>query len=436
MLDDKCIDTYWNLSEMIEIKPGIIKKADVTVPGSKSYTHRMLIAAALSDGPCIVHNPLKSEDTLITSDCLSRMGVMIGDTGTSVTVEGISGCFHGCEKPIDLGNSGTSMRLLTAVAALADSSVTLTGTRRMQERPIKDLLDGLTQMGVSTRSLNDDGCPPVVINGGRLNGGKIDLDCRISSQFLSALLLISPFARQEVEIAVSNGLVSKPYVDMTLDVMEQFGLSIGRVGYDQFTVPAGQSYKSGTYEVESDCSQAGYFWAAAAIAGTDIKVTGTSLNSRQGDVRITECLKNMGCTVVQEKDGIRIVGGKLEGIIVDMANLPDMVPTLAVVAAFARGTTIIKNVAHLRAKESDRLSAVATELSKMNVGVECGADTLKIVGGRPRAAMIDTYDDHRIAMSFALAGLKVPGVKIKNETCVRKSFPNFWTVLNGLYDKA
>ena len=194
--------------------------------------------------------------------------------------------------------------------------------------------------------------------------------------------------------------------------------------------------KKGTYEVESDCSQAGYFWAAAAITGADIKVTGTSLNSRQGDVRITEHLKNMGCTVAQEKDGIRIVGGQLKGIVVDMANQPDMAPTLAVVAAFARGTTIIKNVAHLRAKESDRLSAVATELSKMDVDVECGADYLKIVGGRPRAAMIDTYNDHRIAMSFALAGLKIPGVKIKNETCVRKSFPNFWTVLNELNDKA
>jgi 3-phosphoshikimate 1-carboxyvinyltransferase len=421
---------------MIEINPGIIKKAIVTVPGSKSYTHRMLIAAALSDGPCIVLNPLKSEDTLITSDCLSRLGITIRDTDTGFTIEGTSGRLQGCEKPIDLGNSGTSMRLLTAVAALADGSVTLTGTRRMRERPIKDLLDGLTQMGVPARCLNDDGCPPVVISIGRLNGGKIDLDCRISSQFLSALLLISPFARQKVEIAVSHGLVSKPYVDITLEVMEQFGVSADRIGYDQFTVPAEQTYKRGTYEVEPDCSQAGYFWAAAAIARTDIKVIGTSLTSRQGDVRITECLKNMGCTVVQESDGIRVVGGQLKGITVDMADLPDMVPTLAVVAAFAQGTTIIENVAHLRAKESDRLSAVAKELSKMDVDVECGSDDLKIVGGRPRAAMIDTYDDHRIAMSFALAGLKVPGVKIKNETCVRKSFPNFWTVFNGLYDKA
>ena len=228
---------------MIEIKPGITKKAVVTVPGSKSYTHRMLIAAALSDGRCNVHNPLKSEDTLITSDCLSHMGVAIVDTDAGFTIEGTSGRFHGSEKPIDLGNSGTSMRLLTAVAALADGSVTLTGTRRMQERPINDLLDGLTQMGVSARSLKGDGCPPVVITGGRLNGGKINIDCRISSQFLSALLLISPFSGQEVEIVVSHGLVSKPYVDMTLEVMEQFGVSTNRMGYDQLSVAAGQSYK-------------------------------------------------------------------------------------------------------------------------------------------------------------------------------------------------
>jgi 3-phosphoshikimate 1-carboxyvinyltransferase len=418
---------------MIEIKPGIVKEATVSVPGSKSYTHRMLIAAALSDGWCSIDNPLISEDTLITRRCLAHMGVAISEESNCFKVQGRSGRLKGSGIPIDLGNSGTSMRLLAAVAALGKGSVTLTGTRRMRERPIQNLLDGLHQMGVTARSLNGDGCPPIEIVGGHLRGGKIALDCRISSQFLSALLLIAPFAAQKVDIHVTDGLVSKPYVDMTLEVMERFGVAAERKGYEKFVVDGGQMYRSGTYTVEADCSQAGYFWAAAAITGTDIKVTGTRLNSLQGDVRLTACLKDMGCQIVQENDGIRVVGGQLKGITVDMADMPDMVPTLAVVAAFGRGTTVIKNVAHLRAKESDRLNAVATELSKMGVGVDCRADQLQVTGGKPKGAIIDTYADHRIAMSFALAGLEVPGIKIKDEKCVGKSFPNFWTVFNRLY---
>ena len=418
---------------MIAIKPGIAKKTTVSVPGSKSYTHRMLIAAAISNGRCTVDNPLISEDTIITRKCLTHMGITISKIHNGLLVHGSGGRLKGSEIPLDLGNSGTSMRLLTAVAALGRGGVTLTGTRRMRERPIQNLLDGLNQMGVTARSLNDDGCPPVEVIGGNLKGGKVALDCRISSQFLSALLLIAPYAAQTVTIVVANGLVSKPYVDMTLDVMDQFGLVVDRRGYEQFTVPNGQQYRSGAYRVESDCSQAGYFWAAAAITGADIKVTGTSLRSRQGDVRLTGCLKKMGCRVDQDSDGVRVVGADLKAITVDMADMPDMVPTLAVVAAFARGKTVIKNVAHLRAKESDRLNAVATELSKMGIAVDCRSDELRIEGGRPKGATIDTYDDHRIAMSFAVAGLKVPGVKIKDETCVRKSFPNFWAIFNSLY---
>jgi 3-phosphoshikimate 1-carboxyvinyltransferase len=325
------------------------------------------------------------------------------------------------------------MRLLTAVAGLAQGKVILTGTRRMQERPIQNLLDGLNQMGVPARSMNSDGCPPVEIVGGTLKGGRVDLDCRISSQFLSALLLIAPFADQTVDIVVTDGLVSKPYVDMTIDVLNQYGIVAERKGDEQFRVPGRQQYRSGNYTVEPDCSQAGYFWAAAAITGADIQVSGTSLSTRQGDIRLTGCLEKMGCKVVQENDGIRVIGGRLSGITIDMADMPDMVPTLAVVAAFAQGTTVIKNVAHLRAKESDRLSAVAAELTKLGIDVDCGADELRIIGGRPQGAIIDTYDDHRIAMSFALVGLKAAGVKIKDEYCVRKSFPEFWTVFHRLY---
>ena len=418
---------------MIEIKPGDIENTTVCVPGSKSYTHRMLIAAALSDGACEVRNPLNSEDTLITRRCLSEMGVTIEETPDHLQIQGTSGRLRSPENPVDLGNSGTSMRLLAAVAALGQGVCVLTGSQRMQKRPIQDLLDGLNQLGVGARSVNADGCPPIEVTGGGLKGGSVTIDCRISSQYLSALLMIAPFAKKMVTITVSGGLVSRPYVDMTIAVMEEFGIAVDRQGYERFVVTGGQAYQAGDHAVEPDCSQAGYFWAAAAISGAGVTVAGTSRTSLQGDVRFTECLASMGCRVAEDSDGIKVTGGPLTGVIVDMADMPDMVPTMAVVAAFARGTTVIENVAHLRAKESDRLGAVAAELTKMGIQADCVGSGLRIVGGNPQGASIDTYNDHRIAMSFALAGLKVPGIKIKDETCVKKSFPNFWEVFKSLY---
>jgi 3-phosphoshikimate 1-carboxyvinyltransferase len=339
---------------MIEIKPGKIKDTTVSVPGSKSYTHRMLIAAALSDGRCNIKNYLRSEDTLLTLSCLRQIGIEIREEASDVIIQGTRGQFKPADHPIDLGNSGTSMRLLSAVVALGQGPYILTGTGRMQQRPIQDLLDSLNQMGIGARSLNNDGCPPVEVTGTKIKGGKINIDCHISSQFLSALLLIAPFAAEPVEINVTGGPVSKPYIDMTLDVMQSFGLNVNRSGYSRFEIINGQKYQAGEYSVAPDHSQAGYFWAAAAITGRSIKVKGTSKNSRQGDVRFADCLKMMGCDVRYDIDGIQVVGRPLTAISVDMADMPDMVPTLAVVAAFAEGTTVIENVAHLKAKESQK----------------------------------------------------------------------------------
>jgi 3-phosphoshikimate 1-carboxyvinyltransferase len=422
--------------EKMTISTGSHPDATVVVPGSKSYTHRMLIAAALSDGRCRIENPLESDDTALTRRCLASLGVAFEEGRTGLTVHGVSARFQAPEKPVDLGNSGTSMRLLCAVASLAQGETVLTGSDRMQQRPIQDLLDALNRLGVPARSLSGSGCPPVRIVGGNLHGGKVQLDCHVSSQFLSALLLIAPFAEAPVVIEVGRGPVSRPYVDMTVHVMEQFGVSVGRDGYRKFSVVSGQRYRAGTYRVEPDCSQAGYFWAAAAISGGRVKVVGTSRSSLQGDVRLVDCLEAMGCRLAEEPDGIAVEGANLVGIDVDMADLPDMVPTLAVTAAFARGTTTIRNIAHLRAKESDRLSAVVRELSKMGVRAAAGADDLQVEGGSPQAAEIETYDDHRIAMSFALAGLRVPGMIIRNPKCVEKSFPNFWEVFRQLQNQA
>ncbi|MDM8538436.1 3-phosphoshikimate 1-carboxyvinyltransferase [Desulfobacterales bacterium HSG17] len=418
---------------MIEIKPLENIDASVSIPGSKSFTHRILIASALSDGICSIANMLKSEDTLLTLSTLRQMGVNAEEENEKLIIHGTNGILKSPEKEIHLGNSGTSMRLMAAVAALGNGPAILTGTERMQERPIGELLDGLKQMGISAKSINNNGCPPIEITGKKIKGGAVNLKCGISSQYLSALLLIAPYCQDNLEINVIQGPVSKPYIDMTIDIMNKFGIDVKRQGYEKFHVQGKQVYKSGAYTVEPDASNAGYFWAAAAITGGTVKVKDISLDSCQGDLALLKCFENMGCKVERKKDGIILSGAPLTAIDVDMADIPDMVPTLGVVAAFAKGTTIIRNVAHLRAKECDRLSAVATELTKMGIDARCTDDELFIKGGNPKGAEIETYDDHRIAMCFAVAGLKVPGVFIKGEQCVNKSFPNFWEVFKQLY---
>jgi 3-phosphoshikimate 1-carboxyvinyltransferase len=426
---------------MIEIKQYPIKNHSVTVPGSKSCTHRIMIASALSDGLCVLTNCLKSEDTLLTLDALKHMGIGIHEFNDCIEINGTSGRFKTPDEPIFLGNSGTSMRLLCALSALARGTTVLTGTERMCQRPIQDLLDGLHRIGVEARSVNGNGCPPVTITGGEIEGGCLSLKCHISSQFLSALLLIGPCTQKGLEIIVTEGPVSKPYIDLTIDIMKRFGITVYRKDDTFFKVPGRQTYRSGNHEVEPDCSQASYFWAAAAVTGARIKVLGISNQTRQGDVQFAEVLKQMGCDVTYEADGIAVSGGKLNGIEVDMSHMPDVVPTLAVVAAFSRGTTIIKNVPHLKAKESDRINAVATELKKLGVAVQPtndgmiieGTPALKRTSPSTENITIETYNDHRIAMSFAVAGLRVPGILIKNERCVDKSFPNFWETFEELY---
>ncbi len=416
---------------MIEIKPAPSINAVVEVPGSKSYTHRIVIASALSDGECTIANRLKSEDTELTLQALQQMGTAAAEIDRVLRIQGTGGRLTGGSE-VYLGNSGTSMRLLTSIAALAEGETVLTGTERMKERPIADLLNGLTQIGVNAKSVKGNGCPPVAVTGGPLQGGHIALKCGLSSQFLSGLLLIGPYLREGLEIDVVQGPVSKPYIDLTLEVMERLGVPVERRGYERFRVPGNRIFRAGHYTVETDASNASYFWGAAAITGGTVTVRHIDSATRQGDIRILNCFQKMGCRVAESGDGIAVTGGPLSAIEVDMADMPDMVPTLAVIAAFADGRTVIRNVAHLRAKESDRLAAVATELAKMAVSVTELEDGLIIQGGSPKGARIDTYDDHRIAMSFAMAGLRAPGVVIEDERCVEKSFPDFWRVFEGL----
>lgn len=417
----------------IETKP-VRPHVTIQVPGSKSYTHRILIAAALSNGICRVNNPLRSQDTLLTLSALQQLGIQADDQAKRMVLHGNGGRFLPVDAPIDFQNSGTSMRLFGALVALGRGSYTLTGTQRMRERPMQALLDSLTQVGIPAHASAGNGCPPIIIKGGHHLGGRTTIDCSISSQYLSALLLIAPCLENGLAIDVTHGPVSKPYIDMTVDIMHAFGIALTQEGHTRFKVPGGQVYKAGDYTVESDGSNASYFWAAAAITGSRIKVKGVTAASRQGDVGLVTILEQMGCKVDHDPDGIAVTGGALKAVHVDMGHMPDVVPTLAVVAAFAQGTSVIRNVAHLRAKECDRLMAVSTELAKMGIDTETASDSLSITGGKPHAAEIETYDDHRIAMCFAVAGLRVPGVKIIDPDCVAKSFPNYWEVFDGLYE--
>jgi 3-phosphoshikimate 1-carboxyvinyltransferase len=420
----------------IELKP-VKQAAAIQVPGSKSYTHRTLISAALSDGTCRVHNPLRSEDTLLTLKALGQMGISMEDQPDGrpdrIVIHGRNGRFSPVTRPIDFRNSGTSMRLFGALAVLGEGPYMLTGTKRMCERPMQALLDSLVQLGVPAHSMGRNGCPPVVIVGGQCKGDRTSIDCSVSSQYLSALLLIAPCLPAGLTIDVSHGPVSKPYIDMTVDIMAAFGVDLRREAYTRFEVPGGQTYRAGDYTVEPDGSNASYFWAAGAITGARVKVLGVTGASRQGDVGLVNILEQMGCQVEHEDDGITVTGGALKAVTVDMGHMPDVVPTLAVVAAFAGGTTVIRNVAHLRAKECDRLSAVACELGKMGIETRALDNELHIVGGTPHGAEIETYDDHRMAMCFAVAGLKVPGIRILNPGCVAKSFPTYWEVFKQLY---
>ena len=415
-----------------EIKPLENVQAILTLPGSKSYTHRALMAAALAAGESVLTNALKAEDTELTAQALAQLGAGIEWRGTTIRVTGRGGRWRPVALPIYLGNSGTSMRFLTALTALGEGEYLLTGTARLCQRPLGELLTALSEIGVRAVSEKGDGCPPVRVTGG-LTGGKARLSGAISSQYLSALLFIGPLAPKGLEIEVTGELVSRPYVDLTLEVLEEFGISYYREGYRLFHLPGGQCYLPQEYQIEADASSASYFWAAAALTGGRVTITNLRLASSQGDAAFPKVLERMGCTLESTESGLTVQGGVLQGLEVDMATMPDLVPTLAVLAAFAQGETVISGVAHLRHKESDRLAAVATELAKMGLEARETADGLVIRGGQPHGAVIDTYNDHRLAMSFAVAGLKVPGVIITDPDCVIKSFPDFWELFERLY---
>ena len=411
---------------MIEVKPLQNLQATVTVPGSKSYTNRALLIAGLTDGECRLEKPLVSDDTKYMIRALKAFGVSVQEGKDVFIVSGSGGKLSTPKEDIFIGNAGTAMRFLTTFSALAPGKTRLDGDERMRQRPLADLLDCLTQMGVKAVSANGNGCPPIDISGGEVPGGDVQLAGDKSSQYLTSILLSAPYFKNDTCIHIQGDLTSKSYADITLDIMKTFGVHVDNESYQRFKVKAGDYYKAQTYQVESDWSSASYFLAAAAVTGGEVTLTGINPHSVQGDAQFTSVLEKMGCRVEKKANALHIKGNPLRGITINMNNMPDAVQTLAVIALFAEGETVIEGIGNLRIKETDRISALANELTRLGAGVEAGEDFLIIRPGDYKGAEVETYDDHRMAMSFAVAGLKIPGVRIKDPKCVEKSFPDFF----------
>jgi 3-phosphoshikimate 1-carboxyvinyltransferase len=402
--------------------------ARVRVPGSKSLTNRALIVAALADGASRLTGALDSEDTRVMVDSLQKLGVATDhDSDASiVTVRGCGGRIPKQSAELYVANSGTSLRFLTAMVATGRGTFRLDGSPRMRQRPVRDLLAALNGLGSDAQSELDTGCPPVVVRADGLDGGFAFVKGDVSSQFLSGLLMALPYAKSVTTVEVDGNLVSKPYIEMTLSVMEAFGARPANHKFRRFNVEPGH-YTGRTYAIEPDASAASYFFAAAAITGRTITVEGLGTESVQGDVHFVDVLEHMGCRVERAAGHTTVTGGALHGVDVDMNAISDTVMTLAVVALFARGMTRIRNVGHIRHKETDRISALATELRKLGATVEEQEDGLIIFPPQSiTSARIATYDDHRMAMSFALAGLQAEGITILEPGCVAKTYPKFW----------
>lgn len=414
--------------------PTHLPEGTVHVPGSKSITNRALILAALADGVSVLHQPLDSEDTQIMITALQQLGIRIERVAGALRVTGCGGALPATGAELFLGNSGTSMRFLTALCALGHGHYRLDGVERMRQRPQADLLDALQQLGIDATAEAGNGCPPLRVTGhGHLPGGTVRLRAEASSQFLSALLMIAPCAREDLTIEVIGPL--RPfYVDITLRMMAQWGVRVERREPQRFLVRAGQRYQPQDCAIEPDASSASYFFAAAALTGGRVTVPGLGPNALQGDVRFaTEVLADMGCAVTADTHGITVTGRPdtfLRGITRDMSAISDTSLTLAAIAPFANTPTTVRNIAHTRLQECDRIRAACTELTRLGVRVDEFPDGFTIYPtARIVPTVVETYRDHRVAMSFALIGLRVPGIAIRDPGCVAKTFPEFWHYL-------
>ena len=417
------------------VTTGKISGIDITftAPPSKSYTHRAFIAGALANGKTTIFRPLEAEDTRLTAGALRSLGVVVEDQPGRIIITGCKGALPD-RRPttLDLDNSGTSLRLLTTLALLCQYPVILTGSARMQERPIRPLAGALPALGGTVEFLLKDGYPPLRVSG-KLLGGPVVIDGSMSSQFISSILMAAPYAQKEVEVIIPAPPASASYLDITISVMEAFGAKVTRTGYERFVVSNADRYQARRYTVEGDYSSASYFFAIAAICGGKVTVKNLTPNSVQGDRRFLDALQAMGCTVTYGTQSVTVENfGVLNGIEFDMATSPDTVQTLCMVAAVASTSTTITGISHLKFKESDRISSTAERLRLLGGDVQVSDDSITILPSPLHGGSIDPANDHRTAMSFAVLGCGIGGVTIQNAECVNKSFPGFWEQLSGV----
>lgn len=424
------------MPDSLSLTPCPPVRGSIRPPGSKSITNRALVCAALAEGVSKLSGALESEDTEVMIDSLHRLEIPVErqQNGTTLVVSGCGGNIPAKSADLFVGNSGTTIRFLTALTTLGHGTYRLSGVPRMHERPIADLLAALNQLGADVKSEAGTDCPPVIVNANGLPGGRTTIRGDISSQFLSGLLMAAPLAQSNVELIVEGELVSKPYVTMTTGVMREFGVEAHFSGLSRFVIAGQQRYRGREYAIEPDASAASYFWGLAAITGGEVTVEGLGPQALQGDVAFVQCLEKIGCRVMYDSRGTTVAGpsAPLRGIDVDMNAISDTAQTLAVVALFAEGPTTIRGVAHIRHKETDRIGDLARELRKLGAKVDEFADGLRITPAPLHGATIETYNDHRMAMSFALAGMKIPGVTIQNPGCTAKTYPQFFEDLSQL----
>ncbi len=431
--------------KFLDLEPIARAAGTVVLPGSKSISNRVLLLAALARGNTLVRDLLDADDTRVMLEALKRLGVEVASVAGGIDIRGVAGVFPVKDADLALGNAGTAFRPLTAALALAGGEYRLSGVPRMHERPIGDLVDALRRLGARIEYSGTQGFPPLVVHAGRIRAGdKVRVRGDVSSQYLSALLMALPMTGAQTEIEVEGELISKPYVEITLNLMRRFGVKVERDGWKTFSVPATRYASPGEIRVEADASSASYFLAAGAISGLSgggpVRVEGVGRGSIQGDVRFSEVLQGMGAQIAMGEDWIEATAGpearargRLKPIDADLNHIPDAAMTAAVAALFAEGPSTLRNIASWRVKETDRLAAMATELRKLGAKVQEGADFLKVEPPRAlRAASIDTYDDHRMAMSFSLAALGGVRVRINDPGCVGKTFPGYFDELGRI----
>jgi len=421
----------------LTLKPISKIDGEINLPGSKSLSNRALLLAALAEGTTEIFNLLESDDTRHMLNALKQLGIKytLSEDKTRCTIEGNAGPISSEKvQELFLGNAGTAMRPLCAALCLGEGTYLLTGEPRMKERPISHLVDALREAGANITYKENEGYPPLEIEANGLNGADVKIEGAISSQFLTALLLAAPMAKEDMTISIIGELVSKPYIDITLHIMKEFGVEVLNENYETFSIKGGQTYKAvDSFMVEGDASSASYFLAAAAIKGGTVKVTGIGKNSIQGDVAFVDVLEKMGATVEWGDDFVSVTRGELNAIDMDFNHIPDAAMTIATTALFAKGTTTLRNIYNWRVKETDRLFAMATELRKVGAEVEEGEDYLKIIPPKVlKHAAIDTYDDHRMAMCFSLLALDPASVTINEPECTAKTFPTYFEVLKSI----